>query len=119
MPGTSLPPNPGQRKSLKRGTVIGIAVGAVVLLLLCVGGIMFATDLLGQDDFAAGKCIKHEKSGSSDKVVPVDCDSGGAYRILNRISDTTKVESGACPSDTTFAFVNYDQKYVLCLKAQH
>jgi hypothetical protein len=89
-----------------------------VILLLCVGGIFWTASQVVGNDYQAGKCIKRETSGSTDRAVPADCGNSGSYKILDRVDHTTTVENGACPAETTEAFINFKDKYVLCLRKQ-
>ncbi|SHN46896.1 LppU/SCO3897 family protein [Cryptosporangium aurantiacum] len=93
-------------------------IAAVVVLVLCVGGVLWAAGAVVGNDYSTGKCIKREASGDKDRAVPVDCGEDGAYKIIDRVDDTTKVEDGSCPPDTTDAFVNFKDEYVLCLRKQ-
>jgi hypothetical protein len=114
-----MPPGvPAPKRGLGRGAIIGIVVVAVIVLVACVSGVFWFRSERTKDDYTAGKCIKRERADGADKAVPIDCDNDGAYRILTRVDDSTKPKDGDCPADTTVAFVNFNQKYVLCLKPQ-
>lgn len=102
----------------KRGPIIAAIVAAVVVLLLCVSGVLWTASALVDDDYSTGKCIKREISDDKDRAVPADCDTAGSYQIIERVNDTTKVRDGSCPPDTTDAFVNFKDEYVLCLRKQ-
>ena len=97
---------------------MALLVAAVVVLLICVGGVLWTAGRVVGNDYTTGKCIKRESNSGSDRAVPTDCDSAGSYKILDRINDTTKVDDGACPADTTEAFINFKDHYVLCLQKQ-
>lgn len=118
-PGAPPPPGPAAPKKpwYKRGPILGGVIAAVILLVVCVSGVFFAADNLNSD-YSAGKCIQREASGDKDRAVPVDCNTEGAYEIIDRANDTTTVEDGSCPPDTTDAFVNFKDEYVLCLRKQ-
>ncbi len=102
------------RKRLGKGAVAGILTGALLVLVLCVGGSIFGLSLLGGDDLKEGTCLKREKADGGDKAVSVSCSTPGAYEILKRVEGTKSDES--CPADSTFSFINYDDNYVLCLR---
>ena len=59
---------------------------------------------------------KQDASGG-DRAVPVSCSDPDAYRILKRVDDTTRTDdTSACPATTTYTFVNFEDRYVLCLR---
>jgi len=118
--GPNAPQAPAEPKKpwYKRGPIIAGLVAAVVVLFLCVGGVLWTAGAVVGNDYSAGKCIQRETAGDKDRAVPVDCGTPGSYEILDRVNDTTTVEDGSCPADTTDAFVNFTDEYVLCLRKE-
>lgn len=116
-PGTGGPDGPPPKKR-RRGLVIGLIAAGVVLLLCCVAGAIIGVAALNNSaDFESGKCVKREDGSGGDRAVPVSCSDADAYRILRKVENTTNTDDeNACPDNTTFTFVNFDDKYVLCLR---
>ncbi|MFG1927583.1 hypothetical protein [Cryptosporangium sp. NPDC048952] len=117
VPGPAAPAGP-KKPWYQRGPIIAAVVGAVVVLFLCVGGALWGASAFVSSDYSTGKCIKREASGDKDRAIPVDCGTDGSYKIIDRANDTTTVEDGSCPPDTTDAFVNFKDEYVLCLRKE-
>ncbi|WP_035859593.1 LppU/SCO3897 family protein [Cryptosporangium arvum] len=88
------------------------------MLFLCVGGALWGASAVVGSDYSTGKCIKREASGDKDRAIPVDCGTDDSYKIIDRANGTTTVEDGSCPPDTTDAFVNFKDEYVLCLRKE-
>ncbi|HEV2086853.1 MAG TPA: hypothetical protein VGR21_00945, partial [Cryptosporangiaceae bacterium] len=102
------------RKRLGKGAVAGIVIGAILVLALCVAGSIAGLGALGGDNLEQGTCITRKKVDGGDQAVSVDCSTPGAYEILKRVEGTKSDQS--CPADTTYAFINYNDNYVLCLR---
>lgn len=85
----------------KRGKVLGIVIGAVVLLLVvCVGGIV-AANFLGKDNAAnakVGDCLEGDSMNSTtaqqvNHIKIVDCGASTAnYKVVGIVSNKTESE---------------------------
>jgi hypothetical protein len=106
-PGTA----PSAPKS-RRGLIIGLAIGAVVLVVLAAVGITLALSS-GSNTYSVGSCVKQ----SGDTAQKVDCSSAGAYSIVAKVD-----RQSACP-DPNQPFVVLHRagtaNQVLCLKPAH
>lgn len=107
-----MPPG-GPPKKKRTGLIIGLVIGVAAILLLGAGGVIAAVVFLGGDNYAEGNCVKQDEGGSSDRAVSVSCDDAGAYKIVKRLENTT--DSKKCPNPGDPAFINFNDKYVLCL----
>ncbi|GAA0272828.1 LppU/SCO3897 family protein [Cryptosporangium japonicum] len=116
-PGPAAPAGP-KKPWYKRGPILAAVVVAVVLLVGCVGGVLLGAQAIVGSDYSSGKCIKREASGDKDRAIPVECGTDGSYKIIDRANGTTTVQDGSCPPDTTDAFVNFKDEYVLCLRKE-
>jgi hypothetical protein len=105
-------PTPRRRPT---AAVVGLVVGGVMLLLLsCAAAVVFAVSVL-TDDYVVGECVREEKAGKgSSKAVRVECSEPGAYKIAEKIDDTT--DKSRCREVNGPSFVNFRERYVLCLK---
>jgi hypothetical protein len=116
------------KKKSRRGLVIGLVGGVVLLLLLCVGVAaaigMSRARTTAPERAAVGDCLTGTASGEldADTARKVDCSSKDAkFTVVARVEGKTFDESeGACAKDVDFVFWSGKQQTepgtVLCLK---
>ncbi len=89
----------------------------MLLLACCGGGLALAFAAYDSRDYSVGDCVKEEKKsgGTDSKAVKIDCSEDGAHKVVKKLDDTT--ETTDCPADTTdFHFIDFSDRYVLCLQ---
>jgi hypothetical protein len=94
----------------------GIVGGVVLLVALCGGGGFLAVQAFTQPSYKKDSCVKHEQADGESKAVPTGCAEPNAFRVVEKLEDTTSTIK--CPAEpaSDATFINYQDKFVLCLK---
>jgi hypothetical protein len=102
------PQSAGPAPKSRRGLIIGLVIGAVLLLLAIAGtGITIALNR-SSTNFAVNSCVKRD----GDKAVKAGCSDKGAYTVVSKVD---KKES--CPDQNQpFVVLPDDNDRVLCLR---
>src|SRR5436305_607484 len=107
------PPGAGvgrARSRGRRGLIIGVAVGVIVVLALGAVGVFYVLSAGSSNSFAVNSCVRKAR----DKAESVSCSTAGSFRVVSKVNTPTQ-----CP-DQGQPYVVLQQKgksdQVLCLK---